>query len=900
MDAAAKQYPASLNEVFAESFYEIGWMAKPSGESRAAIEIAPAAERAERMKADARSNFEKAERAFPDRDFPATLKFLDLAEEGAPNQAASYNLRGEVFMEQKKFDEAEEQFRKAFTADPKFREAQYNLAQIPFKKKDYKKSRERFEALLGETPGGDKNQAAQLIRYKIYMTLLLQGNDSEAQQMMDQFKFTGDTPALYYAQAAWSFKHGNADQGNDWVNSARKIYAPALNIGFADCFYDLGWLNHAPKTPSTTNALAQANASPAAGPKPEMRFGEAGGIPAPTPAEPQTAGSPSITANGTIAAASAPTAVPSVASAASKVAAAQMPGTSRTREWSQPTFAEIMNRIAEPRSLLVGGFLLAGVALLSWLVWQQVRRQGAAPSLQETSLPLGRPRFAGEGPATVAFIRSGDEQRLTRDRLHAGPPRISSQLKGSEPVVRAAFLPSATLGALSPADKSVMDSPNDADELVPEINPTSTALLPPVADVPENVDLAAPPPILPNESDEPPAESSAARDEEEVSSAAAPALPLLTEGNAVEAVSVTSDSVAEPLDEEPATTNEVVEGIAASPEPTLSALSATEEPTLPRERPIPQGQAIPQLTSFASSEPIMTELTEPESKSDNAPAKIEASIAAAAAIAGSHTASESPVETPSFASKIITTQPITAPSTTPAIMPEQSSIAAVKEPRPATPVSNVPGARATSAASAPTSTAMQTAVQLTFALEIASLQLTPTFKMGSVQVKPISKIVAMRLAPSSQPQPAMNLQVTFELSSVQLGAGGSLGTVSLTPSSAQRPTPITSPSFEISGLQLISGSAAAPVQLTPTHQRQASVLMTANFQIATVEFLPSFEIASVVLNSTSKNVAVQLPGAGSSSIEAAPVFEIGNVELSGSNEIGAIQLNPLGSSGRRG
>ena len=54
------------------------------------------------------------------------------------------------------------------------------------------------------------------------MTLLLEGNDAQAQKMMDQFKFTGDTPALYYAQAAWAFKHDNPDQGNNWINSARK------------------------------------------------------------------------------------------------------------------------------------------------------------------------------------------------------------------------------------------------------------------------------------------------------------------------------------------------------------------------------------------------------------------------------------------------------------------------------------------------------------------------------------------------------------------------------------------------------------------------------------------------------------------------------------------------------
>ena len=71
------------------------------------------------------------------------------------------------------------------------------------------------------------------------MTLLLEGKDAEAQQLMNQFKFTGDTPALYYAHAAWEYKHGQREQGIDWVTSAEKIYSPALNQMFANSFYDL-------------------------------------------------------------------------------------------------------------------------------------------------------------------------------------------------------------------------------------------------------------------------------------------------------------------------------------------------------------------------------------------------------------------------------------------------------------------------------------------------------------------------------------------------------------------------------------------------------------------------------------------------------------------------------------
>ena len=168
---------------------------------------------------------------------------IDEADAANPNQAAVLNLRGEVLLEQKDFDRRRARIpASALKADPKLRDAQYNLAQVPFKKKDYTKARERFEQLFATTSGADKDRAAQLVKFKVYLTYLLEGKDARAQKMMEQFQFTGDTPALYYAQAAWEFKHDNAPKANDWVNSARKIYPPALNGVFADAFFDLGWL----------------------------------------------------------------------------------------------------------------------------------------------------------------------------------------------------------------------------------------------------------------------------------------------------------------------------------------------------------------------------------------------------------------------------------------------------------------------------------------------------------------------------------------------------------------------------------------------------------------------------------------------------------------------------------
>src|SRR5215813_8792009 len=252
--AAQKNYSPQLNKLFVESLYEVGWLEKPEGQRRASLPLMTAAERTEKTKAAARSKFEQSQQAFRQRDFAAALKLVEEADKADPNQPATLNLRGEILMQQGQFDGAETAFKKAAKLDPKLRDAQYNLAQIPFKKKEYAKARDRFDTLYKRIPGGDKNQAAELIKFKIYMTYLMEGKESKAHSMMEEFQFTGDTPALYYAQAAWEYKHKNAQKAEDWTNSANKIYSPALNGVFADAFYDVGWLQR----PEGTTAPAVA------------------------------------------------------------------------------------------------------------------------------------------------------------------------------------------------------------------------------------------------------------------------------------------------------------------------------------------------------------------------------------------------------------------------------------------------------------------------------------------------------------------------------------------------------------------------------------------------------------------------------------------------------------------
>jgi Flp pilus assembly protein TadD len=908
INAAEKNFSPQLNKLFAESLYEVGWLEKPAGAARPSLPLMTAAERSEKTKAVARSKFEQSQQALRQRDFATALKLVDEADKADPNQPATLNLRGEILMQQQQFDQAEAAFKKAAKLDPKFREAQYNLAQIPFKKKDYAKAQERFEALYKRTPGGDKNQAAQLIKFKIYMTLLLEGKESRAHAMMEEFQFTGDTPALYYAQAAWEYQHKNPEKAADWTGSANKIYSPALNSVFADAFYDVGWMQRPEGSAApalafdTTNAGAsQGEGAPAVEPSPipdkvfaankqgESSKGEGLAL-APgaqgqntgmelANAE-QTAKQPATSLSSEPAAETSPPAQQAVsespAGAGESTTAAQ-PVTAETPNASsasneqnnQPAAVQTSPSentavgAASPklssllsggrRMWIVGGLLLAALVLLALVIVPVVRRHA---SNVPRHLRLEPPSSATAAPAALLKPRVAPAQTSSvRGNGFAGGPRqVSVQLKAWKAPLRQTVLSpvrsSTAFDRLKEQKAKTSDAPARREpdrELAPIAEPEFESVGP----------------VLEQTADTP-----------------QPATSQATEMITAPAISEFAEV------SEDATPNEVFD---RAEEVTVSTKAANQFSGDTKETEtvlIPEDSS----ESVGGAEFAWPEM---ESSADFAvePMGQEQSHQLISA-AGPRPTEEATTERASDFPVIDSTEPVSPQITTPATMPEttQTPIAPVTK-APAPPVAKP------QPQPQPPAAAMQTSVQLTFSFEIAAMQLTPSFKMGVLKVRPISKLITMRLPSPQRAQSALNLQVAFEVLKIQPVAGA-LGTIRVVPSQQQRPAAGGMPSFAVAGLQVVQNSETAPVQLTPSQQGRASVFITVPFQISTLEFSPSLEIASVILNSNSKQVVVQLPGAGPGPTEGAPMFEIANLELNEGGEIAMMQLNLLGGPKR--
>jgi len=834
MAAAEKNFSPQLNKLFAESLYEVGWLEKPSGQARASLPLTTAAERSEKTKAVARSKFEQAQQALRQRDFAASAKLVDEADQAEPNQPATLNLRGEILMQQKQFDQAEAAFKRAAKLDPKFREAQYNLAQIPFKNKDYAKARERFEALFKQTPGGDKNQAAQLIKFKIYMTLLLEGKESRAQAIMEQFQFTGDTPALYYAQAAWEFKHNNPEKAADWTASAKRIYSPALNSVFADAFYDVGWMqgpeiaaapapaldtasviasqpeggpaiepspipdtvvaanNRAEKSKDESVALSAPAANP---PIPQMEATSPGataeqpavpasdqsvatgtsGKPAETSAAPVSESTSTVESATATAPAQAVSASPARQNEQSAAGQAQISGAPATT--TSPAAVLAPGRIAQGSQHRVGGIVSGQTLLFGGLLLAGIFLLAwvVVPEFRRyifNTPGYSQARSLARPRNLEANVAQGEKETALSSELFGGPRQVSLELTALRQTALSLARPSGAFDGLADLREKAFKAPAYQKA---EADRQALREAKPMFRVSAGSVVAQP---------------------AEVS---IPPAPMLGEMPAVADVGATS----------------AVESVG---EPQVEAID--------QEQPIPQ---VPEPAPTLGQMPMVAERL-------------------------------------FYSPNAISNEPVSSRTITPVIMPQQ--------PQP----TEVPAAA-------------HTAVQLTFSFEIVSIQLTPDFKVRAVQVRPASKIVTMRLGPSHP-------QVTFEIAEIQSADSGlGTVRLIKSPHQRQQPVAIASPSFEGRALQPVSSSdAAVGVQIAPSEQGQAHAQVTADFQIAKVEFSSSFEITGVVLNSTSRHVSVQLAGADPSAIEEAPIFDIANGRLTGSGGSEILELDAVGAT----
>ena len=479
-----------------------GWKNRPA-RARAALELTSAAERAAQDKSFRQIAIGSGAASVSKRDFDNGAQVCRRSRRGRSESAADSQFARRDPDGAKGFRSGGSELQEGAQGRSEISRSAIQSRADSVQEKGIRQGARSFEALFASTPGGDKNQAAQIIKFKIFMTLLLEGKDSRAQKMMEQFQFTGDTPALYYAQAAWEFKHNNPTKANDWITSARKIYSLALNFAFADSFYDAGWLQNpaVPEEIASSKAIAQTESPAPSATNPGI---EPSPIPGSVPKENQVAkeeAAPSIAPSSTpeIAGMQATTSsaeispAPSVAQASATIApeatSAPVPtppilanvGTTATPVEQKPvvaataTAAPVTKPVSSPPPV-VATTAKATSTPATVLAPSQVREfspttgehmstlrtllvisllVAAIAILASVIVPVLRRRLTElfrrpvpAAPVSGPSFEGDDLPTLTvneemnpRHRFTGGPPKRSVQLKATEPSVRRAVLP---------------------------------------------------------------------------------------------------------------------------------------------------------------------------------------------------------------------------------------------------------------------------------------------------------------------------------------------------------------------------------------------------------------------------------------------------------------------------
>lgn len=230
-----------------------------------------------------RAGLAEMARAFTARDFPTTLAAIEKLEKMAPPNAHTVNTRAAVMIEQHNYEEGRRLCQEALKLDPKYYPAKFNLGEIPLMEGKYAEARTIFQALLNANPRDE------LVQFRIFLTFLLEKNDAAAREILGKLKFPSDTPAFYYANAAWEFSRDNKEEGKAWVDRGNWVFGKERALNFAESLIQLGWIERpapADKKPSAAPELTEPTAAKAGEiAKPQIELGvpsAAPGLGAPT------------------------------------------------------------------------------------------------------------------------------------------------------------------------------------------------------------------------------------------------------------------------------------------------------------------------------------------------------------------------------------------------------------------------------------------------------------------------------------------------------------------------------------------------------------------------------------------------------------------------------------------
>jgi len=171
---------------------------------------------------------------FEKKDYDGVVAKVDEAGSAGDEAAFLLNLKGAALTKKKDYPAARQAFQQALQLSPGLFAAAFNIGETDFLQRNYANALDWFRSMLVSDPRNE------LLQFKIFLCQLQLGDKEAAGKTLSKMRYPGDSPAWYYAQAAWEISAGDKGKAKKYITAARSIF-PGKTELFDETFIDLGF-----------------------------------------------------------------------------------------------------------------------------------------------------------------------------------------------------------------------------------------------------------------------------------------------------------------------------------------------------------------------------------------------------------------------------------------------------------------------------------------------------------------------------------------------------------------------------------------------------------------------------------------------------------------------------------